>query len=716
MKNKQNNKSLIVWNLFFFFSIIHLLITPTFLKSETYWNMADGPYIGDIRIIRVGDDNTIYTGTANGGLYYSKNGGQSWQQLYESLVGQKLINGIVIAGNVVIASTGSSGLFRSTDNGNSWNYHPPFDVNISFYTFTKDKQNNIYAGTSNGVYISSDRGLNWIQSSTGLPIGSIFSLFYTSKGDLFAGIFPLKGIYKSSDNGKSWFQSNEGLSNSNVYEFDEHPDGSIFVGTSNGIYKSTNNGASWFRINTGFMGAIVFSIVISNDGRAIAGSSDDGIYLSTDGGQNWFRSSIGNEVENLSVYSIDKSQSGHLYAGTSEGVFKSTNNGLTWEPSNNRLNAFNVRALFSKRNANILAGTNQYGIFKTTDNGISWYKVNNGLQSHNINTFLMDKDNNILVGTGSGVYRSTNDGESWTPINDGMIAGAVFGLAMAQNGDLFATVWSWGIYRSTNNGISWFSSHSGIPDASISMHCIFVASDGSIYAGSNNGGLFRSTNNGNTWNKTQGVQSNTIYSIYQTKDGTLLVGSKSEGLWRSSDGGNNWKNLINDFGENPPMIKSIITGVDDEILIGTIGKGIFRSTNDGQNCDEYNDGLMNLNVESLLLTENNSIFIGTNGSGLWGHIIPVSVADFPIANLRFDIYPMPISDEATILLNSPIDGRIKINIFDASGRNLGKLYEGFISAGDNFIKLNLMNLSNGIYFLDINYGISNLSRKIIISR
>lgn len=713
MIKKVLNSMNIIPKPIFFFLVIYFFINPLILNGETYWNPANGPFLGDIRVVKVGNDNTVYTGTANAGLYISRNAGNSWEQVYETLIGQKLINSIAILDNIILVSTGTSGIFRSTNNGNTWNYHPSFDVNISFYVFAKDKQNNVYAGTSNGVYLSTDKGINWVQKSNGLPIAPVFSLYKSSNGILYAGVFPLKGIYKSTDNGENWFQSSEGIPNSNIYEFAEHPDGSMFVATSNGIFKSTNQGASWNKIITGFYGSVIFTIVVENNGRIYAGTSDDGIYISNDVGQTWSRGQVGEVSDKISIYSIAIAPSGVVYAGTSEGIYKTLNKGLSWELSNRMLNAFNVRSIFSKRNAEVLVGTDNYGVFKTTDNGITWKKVNAGLATRYVYSFTMDGANNIIIGTGAGVYRSSDDGESWFPINDGLKAGSVYSLIRAANGDLFAAVWSWGIYKSTNNGASWFATNSGIPDAAISMNCIFQASDGTIYAGSNNGGLFISTNYGNSWRSVQAVESNAITKIFETKLGTILVATKTDGLWRTTDGGNSWKNIKTEFGDNPPLIKTIITGVDDELLAGTHGKGIFRSIDDGLAWDEYNDGLMNLNVDALLLTENNSIFIGTIGSGLWGHIIPVSVenkADFPF---DITINPMPVYNDAYIVFKSINEGNLMISIYDVSGRNYGTLHNGYTRYGENIIKISLSDLPKGVYFLNFNFLGYNFIQKII---
>jgi len=62
---------------------------------------------------------------------------------------------------------------------------------------------NIFAGTSNGVYLSSDNGTNWTTINNGIPSGilNIYSLF-VSGINIFAGL--AGPVYLSSNNGSSW--------------------------------------------------------------------------------------------------------------------------------------------------------------------------------------------------------------------------------------------------------------------------------------------------------------------------------------------------------------------------------------------------------------------------------------------------------------------------------------------------------------------------------
>ena len=95
---------------------------------------------------------------------------------------------------------------------------------------------NVFAGTYNGVLISSDNGKTWTPANTGLPDTSTVLTFAMSGNTIFAGTNG-NGIFFSSNNGKSWTAFNSGLpSNINVQSMTVSVD-NIFAGTNNGVWR-----------------------------------------------------------------------------------------------------------------------------------------------------------------------------------------------------------------------------------------------------------------------------------------------------------------------------------------------------------------------------------------------------------------------------------------------------------------------------------------------
>jgi hypothetical protein len=251
--------------------------------------------------------------------------------------------------------------------------------------------NSIFAGSGGfagtGIYISTNNGLNWNQSS--LNWGTV-SAFGINGNNIFAGMWQhiSRGLYRSTDNGLSWsyagFQS-EGILSLAV------SGNNVFAGTNgNGIYVSTNNGVNWTQTSPGGL-----KVMVTN-GNYLFGGASGGVYLSTNNGTNWMYSGVGRDVRSLAA------NGNNIFAGTNGyGVYLSTNNGTNW--SQTSLNNRNVYAL-AVSGTNLFAGTYQYGVYYSGNNGTSWFQVNEGLGNLIVDALCIF-DNYVFAASSSGVYR-----------------------------------------------------------------------------------------------------------------------------------------------------------------------------------------------------------------------------------------------------------------------------------------------------------------------
>ncbi len=103
------------------------------------------------------------------------------------------------------------------------------------------------------------------------------------------------------------------------------------------------------------------------------------------------------------VYSLAVSGT-NIFAGTYDGgVYRSTDNGTTWNAINNGLKNTMVKAL-AVSGTNLFAGTDDGGVFLSTDNGTNWAPVNSGLTSTQI-VSLEISDGYLFAGTHNGLWK-----------------------------------------------------------------------------------------------------------------------------------------------------------------------------------------------------------------------------------------------------------------------------------------------------------------------
>ncbi|MFP4543269.1 MAG: T9SS type A sorting domain-containing protein, partial [Candidatus Kapaibacterium sp.] len=78
------------------------------------------------------------------------------------------------------------------------------------------------------------------------------------------------------------------------------------------------------------------------------------------------------------------------------------------------------------------------------------------------------------------------------------------------------------------------------------------------------------------------------------------------------------------------------------------------------------------------------------------------------------VYPNPAGDELNILINNQIRQPLNLQIFDTNGSVVAKEFYGPLPQGENTLKLDLDNISNGVYYYRISSGIFSAGGKFSV--
>ena len=248
---------------------------------------------------------------------------------------------------------------------------------------------------------------------------------FEAGGNLYLGSYG-SGIYRSIDGTLTWQQINNGL---NTFEalviYQILISGSnMYAATIDGIYKSTNSGANWVKKSNGIIvgGGATYAFTLSIfefSGNLFTGSWT-GIYRSTNNAENW----LATNISGSSVSAINFTyHNGILFAareaGTNPVGFKSSDNGVTWST----ITSFNLPMItFFSEGMNLWAGTID-GVWLSTNDGLSWQMRNNGLTSDPYSSCIIRVGGTLVTSLkfgGSGIYRSSNDGLNWENIGTGL--------------------------------------------------------------------------------------------------------------------------------------------------------------------------------------------------------------------------------------------------------------------------------------------------------
>lgn len=229
----------------------------------------------------------------------------------------------------------------------------------------------VFAGNDNRVYRSSNNGNNWTEI-----YGQSALALATNGTNIYRGYS--NGFNYTTNLGSNWVFGNltqwttELLATgSTVYAGCFYPQ---LVSTNKGVWISTNSGANWTQ--TALNNIDIYSLTLS-DGYLFAGGATNGVgggvFRSTDNGQTWTNPLLtgGDALASYSNY---------IYTGVDGspyGVLRSTNYGSNWVFTS--LNNAGVHALITLNN-NVFAGSTQ-GVYHSSDNGITWILRNEGMTS-----------------------------------------------------------------------------------------------------------------------------------------------------------------------------------------------------------------------------------------------------------------------------------------------------------------------------------------------
>lgn len=331
------------------------------------------------------------------------------------------------------------------------------------------------------------------------------------------------------------------------------------------IITVTSGTAQFWEQTNGALDAKTSDAVVGKNGHIFVVS--DVLHRSTDDGKTWTRIFI--EAPITTLGKILSLESGRLIVSrknTSEGLWKSDNDGASWEKLN-------------------------------MSSALVWSGAKNEIFSY--------ENDSITV--------STDEGNSWNRIGREGISGAPSNITSNATGTIFVTTSAF--YRSTDRGTSWSKITNGLYDHQQYAN-ILIVDDSTMFTYMYNDDqnfAYRSRDAGRTWNRinddiTQ-LAGYDFRAIHMNRNKTLLIeygGYNSNYYIYSTDKGNTW-------------IKSTIRG--DEVLDNddTSGRFIAQTTSGFERIDILNSKRDSTSTPatttSYLLAHPNNIVVGIEKKG-----------------------------------------------------------------------------------------------------
>jgi photosystem II stability/assembly factor-like uncharacterized protein len=552
-----------------------------------YWEPSIGPYTARVAALALAPGNTLLAGGLAGGIFRSNSNGDAWLASSTGLdsAGSTLISDMFVSNGRAFAVT-AAGVYASDNSGAAWKPLTdglPADADERAMSFITGLGDTLFVSDGEQIFVSQNRGERWQPFAiANTPAGDsarftknfISALAYngstltiaTDDDEESSGSYAIwHGKFVQSPN------SSNPASGANPPAFALKPDDSYagdyyvtkFVAHNGSLYAGTYDG-------------FVFKGTLSNDSSAGWKSLADGANIGSGAGK-------AASMRVLSMASGGTGTGNLLTVGTENGVFRSSDDGATWQNTTTTrgLTEPDVTALLAN-GVEMYAGTNA-GMFRSRNRGSAWTGSSAGLSAA-VTTALKEHRGVMLAGTaGSGVFRSTDNGSSWTPANAGL-RGRFIGAFSSVGSTVYAVAYDPyspanpasalpGIYRSQDNGTSWTLVYADTLTIST-----LATQTGTVLKSERS---FRSINTLHTVGRSFFAGGSAMEEVDTTRgSGTASRTVDRNVVLRSTDGGARW--IRTAFpSDSASEITSFTRGSGTTVFAGTSDDGVYRSNNDG---------------------------------------------------------------------------------------------------------------------------------------
>jgi photosystem II stability/assembly factor-like uncharacterized protein len=347
----------------------------------------------------------------------------------------------------------------------------------SIKTLTLNQSNNtLLAGTDRGLFKSNDNGSTWVREQGQLSTGSI-SLISANHNNGLLFIIQNGNLYKSIDNGQLQGVDSVKSNDSYISELTfSDKQNQLFVSVNSKIYQSNDLGETWNEIASSTYQPTKITFNSTNRklyiGESLSfqefrsGFSLEKItmpcvefFLPNDDDGSWKLATSLEEYcasvnDLLYISSLDI-----IYAATNYGLYRTANEGLSWEMVNLKVSVPPINVLQFDETKNILyAGSDRLGVFVADIHEDNWRNVNSNLGSLQIQSLYIHPVTDILyAGTASGgLYRKDGKDADWQISSDGLKENYIEDLIVDQtSGELYANTNSQQPFSLNRDEISW---------------------------------------------------------------------------------------------------------------------------------------------------------------------------------------------------------------------------------------------------------------------
>ncbi|MBN1919472.1 MAG: hypothetical protein JW889_16365 [Verrucomicrobia bacterium] len=436
--------------------------------------------------------------------YISTDGADTWRAI-DMPLGAPRVRRVRAAGeqgDTLYAATKEGVYYYSADGGETWEL---------FYSAESDPRAEQKAAIAelrkyflHGLRCPDDR---WTSATSWHEWGHRFAVAHPSDPDTVYLRTLFEGVLKTKDFGRTWTPADHGISASVMLAMacTTTQPASLYALDWESLQKSTDGGKTWKKTGLDVLstGDATLAVHPGDPQIVLAGRP---VSLSTDGGETW------NEAKELpsatiEAFVFDPKDPDTFYALTGEGIFKTTDRGCIWKPTNRPYQTSDhgsnnrYRGTYQTNATIIYQLTENEKLSRSTDLGKSWEGITS-LEPKSAVRFVqvhpLDPRTVVVAGDKGELYMSNDAGETWRTAEvfeqgpDKHWWGSCIGMDPA-NPDVFyvgAHGGPEGILRTQDGGKTFERLSDGLPSVTI-RRIVVSPADGSVYAATEGAGVYR---------------------------------------------------------------------------------------------------------------------------------------------------------------------------------------------------------------------------------
>ncbi len=264
------------------------------------------------------DASTLYVGVVNdreyGGVFYSHDAGQHWQQKAAGLGGKDVFALKQAPSGMLVAGT-NHGMYALERNASEWR---PMNVVVTEDTLKVPRKGSRKGYTKTTIQKSQlESRVNDLELGD-LKFGSGRWLAATTSG-----------IYSSSDQGKTW-KGGEILGQTDFVSV-RADDSTVVAATRSRVLVSNDGGSTWKMAGLPSYVVSIRGVAIASDSQIMI-ASREGAFRSGDGGATWEHAVNGLPGKDITSVSFDTTHRRLLATSDATGViFESRDGGRSWQ-------------------------------------------------------------------------------------------------------------------------------------------------------------------------------------------------------------------------------------------------------------------------------------------------------------------------------------------------------------------------------------------------